>query len=157
MSSSTHSICRAFTKTCKPCKRRCKRGSTRTSRPSKIDPYCYSHKLLYKYSRPDDCLICYESLNEVRPLECGHWFHKKCVEKWNDISKKSIALCPVCKSRVGRVTLSSDKVSSTPRRGNVKIDEIMFLGSSSVANDDFDNTSHRFVSNVIAGMFCGKP
>ena len=56
--------------------------------------YCGRHLKLYKYDKPDDCPICMESIKEEsRPLNCGHWVHKECLLKWNDI-------CPTCRTPV---------------------------------------------------------
>lgn len=138
MSSSTRSFCHAFTKTYGPCKRLCKNGK-----------YCRDHKKLYKYNRPDDCLICYESLNEVRPLECGHWIHKKCVEKWNDINKKNVVCCPLCKS-----SLIKDFSSRSRRYKNcIKINKITPFNSNSSEKEVLDDLAYSFISNVVMGMF----
>lgn len=51
------------------------------------------------YSKPEDCPICYESLNITTPLKCGHWAHNKCVKKWSLLYHKHI-LCPICKFKL---------------------------------------------------------
>lgn len=43
-------------------------------------------------SKPDECIICYEKLNEEHPLECGHWLHISCVEKHFKPE------CPICRA-----------------------------------------------------------
>lgn len=45
----------------------------------------------------DTCAVCiedYESGDELRALDCGHAFHKDCIDPWL-ITKR--ACCPVCK------------------------------------------------------------
>lgn len=59
-----------------------------------ITSYCPLHAKLFRLSKPDECPICTESLNDVfRPLSCGHWVHRKCILKWKD-------QCPVCRAKV---------------------------------------------------------
>ncbi|KAK4770019.1 hypothetical protein SAY87_030551 [Trapa incisa] len=43
------------------------------------------------------CLAKYANNDELRELQCTHFFHKDCVDKWLKIN----ALCPLCKSEVG--------------------------------------------------------
>jgi hypothetical protein len=38
--------------------------------------------------------VCFENLNENKPLSCGHWVHKTCIIK----SKKDT--CPLCRQSV---------------------------------------------------------
>ncbi len=139
MSSSTRSFCHAFTKNYKPCKRHCKNNA-----------YCHNHKTLYKYNRPDNCLICYENLNEVRPLKCGHWIHKKCVEKWSDINKKNVVYCPICNSN-----LTKEFGTSLLKRikQNIKINKITSFSSISLSKESVDDAEYDFISNVLTGMF----
>ena len=44
--------------------------------------------------KPSECPVCYEPLNEVKALSCGHWVHKSCIIK----SKKDN--CPMCRQKV---------------------------------------------------------
>jgi len=44
-------------------------------------------------SKPEECPICFESLNdEKEPLKCGHWMHLECVKKHFKPE------CPVCRA-----------------------------------------------------------
>ena len=46
-----------------------------------------------------DCCICMDCINAgqvVRKLECGHSYHKNCVDKW----LKQKACCPVCQRHI---------------------------------------------------------
>ncbi len=55
------------------------------------------------YSNIDDkdceCIICTDKLNDevlnydIAILKCGHYFHKHCILKWFNRSKK----CPICR------------------------------------------------------------
>lgn len=44
--------------------------------------------------KPSECPVCYEALEDHKPLSCGHWVHKSCIIK----SKKDI--CPMCRAKV---------------------------------------------------------
>jgi E3 ubiquitin-protein ligase RNF38/44 len=47
-----------------------------------------------------DCCICLDRINTgqvVRKLECRHYFHKGCVDKW----LKQKATCPICQRKIG--------------------------------------------------------
>lgn len=47
----------------------------------------------------EDCSICLDKFNVgfyKRILECGHSFHKKCVDKW----LKTHTTCPICRKDV---------------------------------------------------------
>jgi hypothetical protein len=55
--------------------------------------YCDKHINIYKYEKPDECVICSETIlyNQEVPLSCGHWFHFKCLKKCNKME------CPMCR------------------------------------------------------------
>jgi hypothetical protein len=42
------------------------------------------------------CLDKYLTGNKIRLLPCMHYYHKKCVDKWFDISLK----CPICQNKL---------------------------------------------------------
>ncbi len=44
--------------------------------------------------KPSECPVCYEALEDLKPLSCGHWVHKGCIIK----SKKDN--CPMCRQKV---------------------------------------------------------
>jgi len=44
--------------------------------------------------KPSECPVCYEALEDHKPLSCGHWVHKSCIIK----SKKDN--CPMCRAKV---------------------------------------------------------
>ena len=68
---------------------RCK---LRTKQPS---GYCHHHnkeQTNYKFPKPKTCPVCWASIHQcIHPLECGHWVHKKCVQKSNKSE------CPICR------------------------------------------------------------
>jgi hypothetical protein len=53
--------------------------------------YCYHHR----NDKPTQCAVCLNSIHQInKPLICGHWIHKKCIQK----SGKSE--CPICRSKL---------------------------------------------------------
>lgn len=62
---------------------------------STTNKYCHVHKQSHKFPRPDECSVCFESLqNQSRPLRCGHYIHDECMKKWNNNT------CPICRAVV---------------------------------------------------------
>ena len=47
-------------------------------------------------SSSDICTICLEPCLNGVEIECGHIFHKKCIEKWTSFKKT----CPNCRTSV---------------------------------------------------------
>lgn len=43
----------------------------------------------------DECCICLEKTDETGHYDCGHVFHKECLEK---LQKYNFDRCPMCKS-----------------------------------------------------------
>lgn len=39
------------------------------------------------------CSICFSKINNEHKLECGHVFHKQCIEKWINTNPS----CPICR------------------------------------------------------------
>jgi hypothetical protein len=64
----------------------------------KITPLCTEHqKMVDKYEKPNECLICveeFDKLNYLPLFPCCHWICKNCVIK---TGKKE---CPVCRQPV---------------------------------------------------------
>lgn len=68
----------------------CKNIAKKTS---KNENYCNIHDFQYRLDKPNECLVCYLSLNDTdSPLHCGHWIHLKCLRKWNK------PICPLCRN-----------------------------------------------------------
>jgi len=52
-----------------------------------------------KKIKEKECSICidtFKTRNKVRKLDCGHVFHKKCIDSWFDKAKT----CPLCRCEV---------------------------------------------------------
>lgn len=50
-------------------------------------------------TKPERCSICYDfirSFQIIRTLNCQHYFHQKCIDKWLE-SKTN---CPICRSGI---------------------------------------------------------
>ena len=62
--------------------------------------FCNEHNIQYK--NKDDCAICFEQVNETIeiPLQCGHWFHKDCINPTN------LHQCPLCKQNMNETETS---------------------------------------------------
>lgn len=67
-------------------------------------PTIQTPRLKYTKSEADDdeCTICLEKHDSSSfvVLECGHMFHKKCIEKWASERYRSFQtiICPLCKN-----------------------------------------------------------
>lgn len=55
--------------------------------------YCEKHEKIYKYEKPDECVICSDVIlyDQEIPLSCGHWFHLNCLKQCNKMQ------CPICR------------------------------------------------------------
>lgn len=42
------------------------------------------------------CPICFDSIIQTKTLNCGHQFHRQCINKWLEVGVK---ICPCCKAR----------------------------------------------------------
>lgn len=79
------------------------------------EDYCASHKKLFKYSKPSQCPICFESMNkEHQPLSCGHWSHKKCILKWGH------AICSICKRNITLTSKEQNIINEGTGRGSTR-------------------------------------
>lgn len=53
---------------------------------------CHFHRYKSKFEKPKECPICLCSLAQTKkPLLCGHWVHKSCLEKSDNQQ------CPICR------------------------------------------------------------
>lgn len=55
-----------------------------------------------------ECCICCEEVKSsefIRELNCGHAFHKKCIDKWlvNSMREKETISCPVCRTVINLI------------------------------------------------------
>ena len=100
--------CVAKTKDGKKCKLHCTKNSDKcfihTKKPEEyycnecINKAIINGKCRNHYIFENDCPICLEkiTLKSSDKLECGHLFHKDCLDKWfmNNYT------CPMCRSEV---------------------------------------------------------
>lgn len=90
-----YSYCIGCTKAGKQCRKR----------PIKNSYYCKCHKSMFKFAKPDECSICFESMHDVQqPLSCGHWVHRSCILKWKDE-------CPICRTKIKVTTKEYRKLN----------------------------------------------
>jgi hypothetical protein len=52
----------------------------------------------------DDCPICLKPKINCVIQKCGHMFHQKCINKWNNIKTN----CPMCKNNIDKIISISD-------------------------------------------------
>lgn len=51
--------------------------------------------VLRKFTQVGECCICCETgMLEMRCLECNHYYHTKCIQKWLKVSRS----CPLCRN-----------------------------------------------------------
>lgn len=63
----------------------------------KVVKKLFSHPLMTILETNEDCCICYDkSQDSFYKLECNHFFHKSCIDKW---FKKNMS-CPMCRNVV---------------------------------------------------------
>ncbi len=63
--------------------------------------FCHRHKHMeqFKFTKPKTCPVCFCSMHQcVRPLQCGHWIHRRCVQR------SGKAECPLCRQQLPDVT-----------------------------------------------------
>ena len=48
------------------------------------------------------CSICLDTINNDLKLDCGHDFHKSCIDKWfeTQTNEDHILTCPLCRFEV---------------------------------------------------------
>ena len=107
--------------------------------------YCKRHTKLYKLEKPDDCPVCYETLaTTVRPLKCGHWACKGCMNKYQRALTPSQDLCcPVCRAVLKKGEDVVLKVIVT-EDGNVYID-----GNADINEEEIERMSNRMIQWLV--------
>ena len=72
---------------------------------------------LLAHLKQKECCICLEELKDndaVLRLNCGHHFHRHCIEKHVTLSKRSnnteYAVCPLCRRRINNAELIHEPV-----------------------------------------------
>ncbi len=92
-----------------------------------------------KEDKKETCPICLISLStdEVQTLNCGHQFHRNCVQQWFTIFQRTLPRCPICRTEAS----SGDYIiDESVRRSRVVEDE-----------DDFDDLDVNL--NDLFGVF----
>mmetsp|Transcript_20341 Transcript_20341/g.17975 ORF Transcript_20341/g.17975 Transcript_20341/m.17975 type:complete len:554 (+) Transcript_20341:163-1824(+) len=88
---------------------------------------------LLAHLKQKECCICLEELKDndaVLRLNCGHHFHRHCIEKHVTLSKRQnnteFAVCPLCRRRINNAELIHEPVLASYR----KIPEAHILNSN---------------------------
>lgn len=72
-----------------------------------------------------ECVICQEELlvsDDIRTLDCGHSFHKKCIDAWRRVNNN----CPTCRDNLSEI--SSLTNTNIPRTNKWFIGLCLYLG-----------------------------
>ena len=72
--------------------------------------FCHRHKHVevFKFAKPETCPVCYNSIHQcVRPLVCGHWIHRRCVQKSGKPE------CPLCRKPLPDIPCTCTRTSDT--------------------------------------------
>jgi len=82
-----------------------------------------------------ECQICLEemkkSVDNIRSLQCGHTFHKSCIDRW----EKSSGTCPICRMKTRAQPVQKLRVvSSLPNGGFYHADDIVITRSHYLRN-----------------------
>lgn len=77
---------------------------------------CHEHNV--KIIKTDTCNICLSELNEYVYIQCGHSFHKECINEW--LSNKKT--CPCCR-KIVREIMSLDEIFNCLNQISLDINE----------------------------------
>jgi len=79
-------------------KKRCKLYTTNNNTA------CHIHsKVESKFPKPKECPICFNSIHQCsKPLICGHWVHKSCIQKSMKFE------CPICRTSLATKSTIQD-------------------------------------------------
>lgn len=122
--------------------------------------YCDDHKNIYKFEKPDDCVICSENIvyEEEVPLSCGHWFHLNCLKKCSKMQ------CPMCRKYYGTkelqlifdlVTILFTEVSNTDENYSLENNHVLFIPSKIINNENFGLSYIELIYREIVMMYNG--
>lgn len=75
----------------------------------------------------ENCVICWESLNEARELPCRHAFHAACLHLWLERS----AYCPTCRLHLAALDTETLLSPESEQWGSVGTTEASFLSQDS--------------------------
>jgi len=122
--------------------------------------YCEKHKNIYKFEKPDECVICSENIlyDQEIPLRCGHWFHLNCLKKCNKMQ------CPMCRKYYESkelqlvfdlVTIIFTEVSDAGESYSLENNNILFIPSKIVDSEIFGIYYIEFMYREIVMMYNG--
>lgn len=120
--------CQGITKKGQPCLSRANVGN-----------YCSRHARLFKFPKPDECLICLESSETMyQPLSCGHWICRTCITKWK-------AECPVCRSSIQVTKRERKQIENVSVNNNEPDDLTVHAISAFLRNENGADESSGFM------------
>lgn len=64
-----------------------------------VDPHVNEIKLDVISKPEEECSICLEPCDKCVELQCGHYFHIKCINSWME-EQMPAATCPNCRAQV---------------------------------------------------------
>ena len=72
----------------------------------------------------NECSICFDNINneEIKKLECGHIFHKKCINDWLKINP----ICPYCRKYTLKFFNCKIKINLLFKKCKIYLDEDKF-------------------------------
>lgn len=98
------------------------------------------------------CVICtddFQDLDLMRPLPCGHLFHKKCIDCWllgkHSCVDTQTTSCPICKEDVRKTLLGTGVAQTTIALQMLDRENISCSSSDSDSDDKYIVLSGRFV------------
>jgi len=126
--------CEGLTKNGQRCKKTCPENQTK----------CHLH------SNENTCPICMNALTEAngRTLECGHTFHKQCLERW----RRRSSTCPNCRAPFDpptyRVKITIDPAGYEQEHVTSNIQSIADVFGLDTSIERFFSTINFAVSNM---------
>lgn len=123
------------------CQAKTKKNELCMNKVTSAETYCSRHIKIFKFDKPTECSICYESLaSEPQPLSCGHWIHRKCIFNWGK------AECPICRAVIS-ITKAETIHFNTPNE--IHNDPII---SDDTLNDIINITVDAMIEQTINNM-----
>ena len=66
-----------------------------------LEEFTYSNRYQHDVNEGDQCLICYTKFNKddiVQKLQCGHFYHKYCLKRFNQnqVKNENYPVCLIC-------------------------------------------------------------
>ena len=107
-----------------------------------------------------ECSICLNPVRYTRAskqLECGHLYHRECIDKWMEVGDT----CPMCRSHVPsavpkfKVTLRVENTATS----NISIDELIteLLLESFQGEINFEADTSEELYNIIHSLGILRP